>query len=157
VRVAVVGPVEKAKAYIDRRALDHIANVTQGYPYFVQQWGHDAWNAAEGANIDLRAVQKADRLASKNLDEGFFSVRFDRLTASEKGYLRAMAYFQTETVSTTKVATALGQSSQAANSVRSSLISKGMIYSPNYGDVAFTVPLFDQFMRRKIPNWTAKS
>jgi hypothetical protein len=156
VQVAIEGPVEKAKAYVDRQALDHIANITQGYPYFVQQWAHDAWNCAKGLNIDLRAAQNADSAARKNLDEGFFSVRFDRLTAGEKSYLRAMAYFGAEAVKTSKVASALGSTPQSANSVRSSLVSKGMIYSPTYGDVAFTVPLFDQYMRRKIKDFTAK-
>jgi type II secretory pathway predicted ATPase ExeA len=156
VQSAIEGPVEKAKAYIDRQAIDHIANITQGYPYFVQQWAHDAWNCAKGKNIDLRAAQHADSAARKNLDEGFFSVRFDRLTAGEKSYLRAMAYFGAESIKTSKVASALGLTAQSANSVRSSLVSKGMIYSPTYGDVAFTVPMFDQYMRRKIKDFTAK-
>jgi len=156
VQEAIEGPVEKAKAYVDRQAIDHISNITQGYPYFVQQWAHDAWNCAKGSNIDLRAAQNADSAARKNLDEGFFSVRFDRLTAGEKSYLRAMAYFGAEAVKTSKIASALGLSVQSANSVRASLVSKGMIYSPTYGDVGFTVPLFDQYMRRKIKDFTAK-
>ena len=157
VRLAIETPILKAKAFIEARAIDRIASSTQGYPYFVQQWAHDAWNCAKGMTIDLRAVQNADSAAVKNLDEGFFSVRFDRLTASEKKYLRAMAFYQSDMVNTTKVAEALGQSSQSANSLRSSLIGKGMIYSPSYGDVAFTVPLFDQFMRRKMPGWKPES
>lgn len=156
VRLAIEAPVEKEGAYIDRRAIEHIAKITQGYPYFVQQWAHDAWNCAKGSNIDLRAAQNADSVAWKTLDEGFFSVRFDRLTTGEKNYLRAVAYFPTVAVNTTKIAAALGQTSQSGNSLRSSLIKKGMIFSPGHGDVAFTVPLFDQFMRRKIQNFTAK-
>jgi hypothetical protein len=156
VQSAIEGPVEKARAFIDRRAIDHIANVTQGYPYFVQQWAYDAWNCAKGSNIDLRAVQNADSAAKRNLDEGFFSVRFDRLTPGEKNYLRAMAYFGSEAVKTSKVAAAMGLSVQAANSIRANLVRKGMVYSPNYGDAAFTVPLFDQFMRRKIVDWHPK-
>jgi hypothetical protein len=154
VEQAVQGPIEKAHAYIDRRAIDHIYQVSQGYPFFVQQWAHDAWNCAKGSNIDLRAVQNADSEANKNLDEGFFSVRFDRLTVAEKNYLRAMAYFGSESVKSGKIATAMGQSVQSANTIRTGLIKKGMIYSPTYGDTAFTVPMFDQFMRRKIPQWS---
>ena len=97
-----------------------------------------------------------DSAARANLDEGFFSVRFHRLTAGEKNYLRAMAYFGADAVKTSKVAAALGLTAQSANSVRSSLVGKGMIYSPTFGDVAFTVPLFDQYMRRKIKDFTAK-
>lgn len=156
VQAAIEGPVEKAKAFVDRQALDHIANITEGYPYFVQQWASDAWNCAKGANIDLRAAQHADSAARKNLDEGFFSVRFDRLAAGEKSYLRAMAYFGADAVKTSKVAAALGSTPQSANSVRASLASKGMVYSPTLGDVAFTVPLFDQYMRRRIKEFTAK-
>jgi hypothetical protein len=156
VQEAIEGPVLKAKAYVDRQALEHIANITQGYPYFVQQWAHDSWNCAKGKNMDLRAAQNADSAARQNLDEGFFSVRFDRLTAGEKNYLRAMAYFGSEAIKTSKVASALGLTPQSANSVRASLVGKGMIYSPSYGDVAFTVPLFDQYMRRKIKDFTAK-
>lgn len=153
---AVQMPVEASKAFVERRAVDHIFNVTKGYPYFVQEWGHHAWNCAKGSNIELRAAQNADSAARKSLDESFFSVRFDRLTPGEKEYLRSMAYFGGESVKSSKIAEALGQSPQSANTLRSSLIKKGMIYSPSYGDAAFTVPLFDQFMRRKIPDWSPK-
>ena len=150
VEQAVQTPVEKARAYIDRRAIDHIFQVSQGYPFFVQQWAHDAWNCAKGSNIDLTSAQHADSEARKNLDEGFFSVRFDRLTPAEKSYLRAMAYFGSESVKSGKIASAIRQKVQAANTIRTALIRKGMIYSPTYGDTAFTVPMFDQFMRRKV-------
>ena len=90
------------------------------------------------------------------MDAGFFSVRFDRLTPAEKNYLRAMACFGAEAVKSGKIASAMGQKVQAANTIHTGLIRKGMIYSPTYGDTAFTVPMFDQFMRRKIPQWTAK-
>lgn len=156
VQEAIELPAEKEKAFVERRAIDHISNITQGYPYFVQQWAYDAWNCARGKSIDLRAAQNADSASRKNLDEGFFSVRFDRLTQGEKNYLRAMAYFSSPIVKTNKVAAALGLSAQSANSVRSSLLSKGMVYSPSLGDVAFTVPMFDQYMRRKIQDWTPK-
>ena len=153
---AIQVPIEKARAYIERRAIDHIFKVTEGYPYFVQEWGYHAWNCAKGANIEMRAAQNADSAARKSLDEGFFSVRFDRLTPKEREYLRAMAFFGSAAVKSGKIAVAMGQSVQSVGSIRTGLISKGMVYSPTYGDTAFTVPLFDQFLRRKIPDWKSK-
>jgi hypothetical protein len=157
VEQAVQAPIEKSKAFIDRQAIEHIFRVTQGYPYFVQEWGHHAWNCAKGSNVDLKAAQHADTAARKSLDEGFFSVRFDRLTPGEKNYLRAMAYFGADAVKAGKVATALGQTVQSAAATKTALVKKGMVYSPSYGDAAFTVPLFDQFMRRRIPDWSPRS
>ena len=154
VEQAIQVPVEDAGAYIDRQALDHIVQVTQGYPYFVQEWGHHAWNAAKGKNIDQRAVQRADLLSRKSLDEGFFSVRFDRLTPSERHYLRGMAFFFSDVVKSAKIAEVIGQNMKAAAALRTGLIRKGMVYSPSFGDTAFTVPLFGEFMRRKIPEWS---
>ena len=156
VREAVLVPVEDAGAYIDKQAIDLIFNITKGYPYFVQEWGHHAWNATKGKNIEVRFVQNATSAAWRSLDEGFFSVRFDRLTPAERDYLRAMAHFQSEAVKSGKIAAALGKSVQSVASVKGDLIKKGMVYSPAYGDAAFTVPLFDSFMRRRMPDWTSK-
>lgn len=156
VEQAVQTPVEEEGAFIERQAIDHIYKTTQGYPYFVQEWGHHAWNCAKGRNIDLKSAQHADSAARKILDDGFFSVRFDRLTPGEKNYLRAMAYIGGASIKSGKIAQTLGQSAQSANSLRTSLVKKGMVYSPTYGDTAFTVPLFDSFMRRRIPDWTPK-
>jgi len=155
---ALSAPVERAKAFIDPRAIDHIYRESGGYAYFVQEWGQHAWNAAKGQNIDLRAAQNADSLARDSLDRNFFSFRVDRLSDAEKEYLRAMASGAgTDPVKSGRIAELLGKKSSAVGYIRNSLIDKGMIYSPVYGDNAFTVPHFDQFMRRMMPGWKPKN
>ena len=155
---ALTIPIEKAKGFIEPRAIEHIYRVTAGYAYFVQEWGFHAWNNATGVNIDLKAAQHSDLLARENLDRDFFSFRFNRLTTAEKEYLRAMAAVAgTDPVKSGKVAELLGKKSSAVGYIRNSLIDKGMIYSPVYGDNAFTVPLFDQFMRRTMPGWRPRN
>ena len=157
VRDALLIPIEKAKAFIEQRAIDHIHKASGGYAYFVQEWGLHAWNAAKGQDIDLRAVQNADSLVKASLDRSFFSFRFDRLNSAEKEYLRAMASVAgTEPVKSGKIAELLGKKSNTVGYIRNSLVEKGMIYSPVYGDNAFTVPHFDQFMRRTMPAWRPK-
>lgn len=158
VHEALTIPVEKAKAFIEPRAVDHIFKASGGYAYFVQEWGLHAWNAAQGRNIDLRAAQNADSVARDSLDRNFFSFRFDRLTNAEKEYLRAMASVAgTDPVKSGKIAELLGKKSNTVGYIRNSLIEKGMIYSPIYGDNAFTVPHFDQFMRRTMQAWRPKN
>jgi hypothetical protein len=85
------------------------------------------------------------------LDASFFRVRFDRLTPAEKNYLRAMAELGPGPHRSGDIAVQLGRKVNSLGPTRSALISKGMVYSPGHGDTAFTVPLFDQFMRRMIP------
>jgi hypothetical protein len=158
VQDALVLPVERAKAFIEPRAVDHIHKASGGYAYFVQEWGLHSWNAAKGRNIDLNAAQNADSLVRDSLDRSFFSFRFDRLTSAEKEYLRAMASVAgTDPVKSGKIAELLGKKSSTVGYVRNSLIAKGMIYSPVYGDNAFTVPHFDQYMRRIMPGWRPKN
>ena len=81
----------------------------------------------------------------------FFRVRFDRLTPMEKRYMRAMAELGRGPHRSGDVAAALGRKVTKVAPVRSSLIAKGMLYSPAHGDTAFTVPLFDGFMKRIMP------
>jgi len=158
VRDALTIPIEKANAFIEARAVDHIYRASGGYAYFVQEWGLHAWNAAKGQDIDLRAAQNADTLARESLDRSFFSFRFDRLTTAEKEYLRAMASVAgTDPVKSGKIAELLGKKSNTVGYIRNGLVAKGMIYSPVYGDNAFTVPHFDQFMRRTMPGWRPKN
>jgi DNA-binding MarR family transcriptional regulator len=89
----------------------------------------------------------------RDLDESFFRVRFDRLSPSEKRYLRAMAELGEGPHRSGEVAEKLGVKVQSVAPTRSSLIQKGMIYSPQHGDTAFTVPLFDAFLKRQIPKF----
>ena len=135
-------------------ALREVFRLTNGYPYFLQEWGYQAWNMAAASPITLQTVQDATPEVIRRLDKNFFRVRFDRLTPSEKNFLRAMAHLGPDSQRTGDIATTLGTSAKGIGPVRSKLIKKGMIYSPAHGDMAFTVPLFDEFMIRAIPEFT---
>lgn len=148
---ALQEPVRNAGAEFESAALHEIYRLTRGYPYFLQEWGYQAWNQAESSPITLQIVQETTTLVIKRLDENFFRVRFNRLTDAEKRYLRAMAECGSLPCRTAGISDLLRVSSAAALSpVRSNLIKKGMIYSPAHGMMAFTVPLFDEFLRRAI-------
>ena len=133
-------------------ALKEIFRLTQGYPYFLQEWGYQSWNRAETSPITLLVVQAATATLIQRLDENFFRVRFDRLTPGEKKFLRAMAGLDPNARHSGDIADALGVKINSLGLARAKLIQKGMIYSPAYGDMAFTVPLFDEFMLRAMPN-----
>ncbi|NTW88360.1 MAG: hypothetical protein HGB26_04375 [Desulfobulbaceae bacterium] len=116
-------------------------------------WGYQAWNQSESSPITLHLVQETTKQVITRLDENFFRVRFERLTDGEKKYLRAMAELGQGPYHTTDISGMLGvESSTTLSPVRSKLIKKGMIYSPSHGFLNFTVPLFDEFMRRAIPD-----
>ncbi len=148
---AITRPIEQEEECIDSDAVDLILQKTQGYPYFLQEWGGEAWNTAATSPITREDVRIASEVVVASLDESFFRVRFDRLTVKEKDYLRAMATLGPGPHRSGDIAAALGKESQALGPVRGSLISKGMIWSPTHGDTAFTVPLFDEFMMRIMP------
>jgi hypothetical protein len=148
---AIVKPIRDEGADITPDALAGILAETEGYPYFLQEWGKHAWDAADGSPIIVQDVEAATITAIAALDAGFFGVRFDRLTPSEKRYLRAMAELGAGPHRSGDVAAVLGRPVTALAPVRSQLIGKGMVWSPRHGDTAFTVPLFDGFMRRILP------
>jgi hypothetical protein len=150
-RRALVEPAQQQGVAFEPAALAEIQDVTQGYPYFLQEWGYRTWNAAPRSPITVGDVSAATTEAIRCLDEGFFRVRFDRLTPREKRYLRAMAELGPGPHRSGDIADKLRTRVQTVGPVRSSLITKGMIYSPAHGDTAFTVPLFDAFMRRVMP------
>jgi len=145
-------PTRAVGVEFEAAALKETFSLTQGYPYFLQEWGYQAWNRAPASPITLQIVQGATPIVVQRLDQSFFRVRFDRLIPSEKRFLRAMAGLGPGPYRSGDIADALGVKISSIGPVRSSLIQKGMIYSPAHGDVAFTVPLFDQFMLRAIPN-----
>lgn len=150
---AIKEPVEDEGESIDADALRMIAARTQGYPYFLQEWGYQAWNVTGASPIDTDDVEKASDLAIRRLDEGFFRVRFDQLTPKERDYVIAMAKLGTGPYRSADVAAMLGERVQSLGPRRAKLIGKGMIYSPVRGDIAFTVPMFEDFlMRISIPN-----
>lgn len=154
---ALKDPIEEAGERIDDNAIAEIFRLTQGYPYFLQEWGYQSWNYAVVSPITLEAVQETTALVENRLDENFFRVRFNRLTPREKNFLRAMAELGEGPYRTSDIADALGTKITTLGPVRASLIKKGMIYSPSHGDMAFTVPLFDQFMVRTIPEFESKA
>lgn len=148
---ALQSPVQRQGVHFTEDAIDEVLKVTQGYPYFLQQWGYEAWDIATGNVIDLRDVQRATERSIKELDQSFFRVRFDRLTPREKEYLRALAELGLGRQRSGDVAELFGVKVQSVAPLRNGLIHKGMIYSPSHGDVEFTVPLFGEFMLRVMP------
>jgi hypothetical protein len=147
-------PARAAGVTFEAQALAEVFRLTQGYPYFLQEWGYQAWNLVpEGEAITLAIIQHATAAAIPRLDQNFFRVRFNRLTPGEKNFLRAIAQLGSGPQRTGDIADALGVKVTSLGPVRAKLIKKGMIYSPAHGDIAFTVPLFDEFMRRAIPEF----
>jgi AAA ATPase domain len=150
-REAIVRPAENEGAEIDDTAVELIFAKTQGYPYFLQEWGKHAWDIAPASPIRREDVANASDEVVAALDESFFRVRFDRLTPTEKRYLRAMAELGPGPHRSGDIADELERSVSSLGPTRAGLIGKGMIWSPTHGDTAFTVPLFDEFMRRIMP------
>lgn len=151
---AIKQPVEEEGKSISEDALDEIVLKTQGYPYFLQEWGYQCWNIAQGERIEVADASQAASAATQRLDDGFFKVRFDRLTPKEREYVIAMAQLGAGPYRSSDVADALGESSQSLGPRRAQIISKGMIYSPSHGDIAFTVPMFNDYLTR---NFISKS
>lgn len=158
-RQAIVKPASAQGVKFSDEAVRQIVKETQGYPYFLQEWGKHAWEAASDSPITIKDVQRASRSAIAALDESFFRVRFDRLTPAEKKYLRAMADLGPGPHRSGDIADRLSRKVTSLGPTRSGLIAKGMVWSPNHGDTAFTVPLFDQFMQRIMPgdDWRSAS
>ena len=150
-RQAITAPAQREGVAFNPDALEEILHQTQGYPYFLQEWGKHSWTCASASPIQLADVQAATAQALAELDASFFRVRLDRLAPSEKRYLRAMAELGPGPHRSGDIATILGREVQTVAPTRAKLIDKGMVYSPSHGDTGFTVPLFDAFMRRVVP------
>jgi hypothetical protein len=149
--VAIANPARAEGVVVTDDALQRIIEATQGYPYFLQEWGKHAWDAADASPIDVDDVERATATAIAALDASFFRVRFDRLTPLEKRYLRAMAELGAGPHRSGEIAAELDREVSSLAPTRAQLIAKGMIWSPSHGDTAFTVPLFDEFMQRIMP------
>lgn len=145
---AIRQPIEDEEESISNEAVKKIVARTEGYPYFLQEWGYQAWNAADASPIDEGDVTRASKAATARLDDGFFRVRFDRLTPKEREYVIAMASLGKGPYRSSDVADRLGENVQSLAPRRAKIIHKGMIYSPEYGDIDFTVPMFDDYLRR---------
>jgi hypothetical protein len=150
-REALIEPALKLGIAYTDDALSEILAQTEGYPYFIQEWGKHAWATADVSPISLVHARAATKDAVAELDASFFRVRFDRLTPAEKRYLRAMAELGAGPHRSGDIAARLGRPVTKVAPIRASLVDKGMIYSPAHGDAAFTVPLFDGFMKRIMP------
>jgi hypothetical protein len=148
---ALTEPVKPQDVVFDTPVLDEVFHLTKGYPYFLQEWGYQCWNVAEGPRISLDDLAVATSKVIPRLDQSFFRVRFDRLTPAQRRYLRAMAEFGEGPCRTGDIAKQLGAGTTSSSPTRDQLIKKGMIYSPSHGEIAFTVPLFDEFMKRAMP------
>jgi hypothetical protein len=152
-REAIRRPLQEEGVDIEDSALAEIVGITRGYPYFLQEWGKHAWRVADSSPIDVRDVRRANAEATEALDKNFFRVRFDRLTPREQDYLRAMAELGPGAHRSGEIAALMNRKVESLGPLRSGLIKKGMIWSPSHGDTAFTVPLFDEFMKREMPGW----
>jgi hypothetical protein len=148
---ALQEPAQAAGVSFSSEALQEIFRLTKGYPYFLQEWGYQSWNLAEVSPITLKTVHGAAAKVISQLDQNFFRVRFDRLASGEKAFLRAMAELGPGPHRLADIASLMKSKTTSLSPLRAKLIKKGMIYSPSYGDMAFTVPLFDEFMIRAIP------
>ena len=146
---ALVTPAQSEGAAWEPRAVEHVVRASAGYPYFLQQYGQDSWNAAPESPIthaDARVGVATGELA---LDTGFFRIRWDRATTAEKEYLRAMAVDGDHGSASGEVAARLHKKTTALGPVRANLINKGLVYSPDHGVVAYTVPAMAEFVKRQ--------
>ncbi|MFN3969810.1 MAG: hypothetical protein ACK4L4_00380 [Gemmobacter sp.] len=134
---------------VEPAAVAKIVEATQGYPFFLQEWGHMVWDISDGPEIKLSDVDRARAPVIASLDEGFFKVRMDRLTRAETAFVAAMARLGDGPYPIADVAREMGKRTQSLGPARASIIHKGMIYSAEHGYLAFTVPLFADFMRRQ--------
>ncbi len=147
-RCALVEPARREGVTIEPGAVDAILAETDGYPYFLQLLGYFAWEVACRSPITLEDVEVATAESTRALDSGFFSIRLERLSERQRQYVFALARLGQGPASSTAVADELGISVKQAAPARSEVIKKGVAYSPKRGLVAFTVPKFDEYLRR---------
>ncbi len=147
---ALVIPARDEGVLYEKDAIKLILEETSGYPFFLQVWGSHAWEVAASSPITSVHVNKATIRALKALDSGFFRIRYDRLTPQQQDYARAMAEVGHLPAKSTQVAVELGFTVKRAAPIRNGLIKKGMAYGPGRGLIDFTVPKFDEFLKRRI-------
>jgi hypothetical protein len=133
-------------------ALDQVLDITRGYPYFLQEFGKAAWDVADGPDrITADEARRSLPIGIAELDDGFFRVRAGRTSDLERAYLRAMAELGSGPVRSAEVAAILGRPMSGLATTRDSLVKRALCYSPRRGEIEFTVPMFDEFMKRWIP------
>ncbi len=146
---ALTDPAESEGVTWMEDAVENVVDAAGGFPYFLQQFGQDTWNAAPSSPVTLADAKLGVARGQLALDTGFFRIRWDRATASEKEYLKAMAVDGDGGSSSGTVAARLGKRIGALGPTRANLISKGLIYSPDHGIVAYTVPAMAAFVNRQ--------
>ena len=150
-RAALLKPAQAEDVEFDDGAARLILDAAENFPYFIQEWGFQVWNAAPASPITTAMARAASPDVVAHLDNNFFRVRFDRLTPLEQKYLRAMAELGPGPHGTGRIAETLGVRPSAIATVRRHLIDKGMVWSQRHGETSFTVPMFDAFMKRQMP------
>jgi AAA ATPase domain len=129
-------------------AIGSILAESGGYPYFLQEWGKAAWNAARGEQIDEEAVRRAAPAVAEELDDEFFGLRVGRTTAAELELCRALASLGDGPRPMREVARAMGRDPKSLSPTRAALIRKGLVYPAERGEIAFTVPHFGRYLER---------
>lgn len=138
-------------------ALARVLERTDCFPYFLQQFGQQAWDIADGPDlITLADVDRSIPVVTAQLDDGFFRVRTRSTSNAERAYMRAMAELGPGPVRASEVAAVLGKKPNGVGPTRDGLIKRALCYSPRYGQIAFTVPLFDEYMKRWVPSLPTK-
>ena len=150
-RDALLKPAQAEGVAFDDEAAMQVLRAAENFPYFIQEWGFQVWNAAPTSPITSEMVRAATPDVVTHLDNNFFRVRFDRLTPLEQKYLRAMAELGPGSHGTGRIADTLGVPTSSVAAVRQRLVAKGMVWSQRHGETAFTVPMFDAFMKRQMP------
>jgi hypothetical protein len=148
-RQALIEPAATEGVGWNEDAVTFVVQETSGYPYFLQQFGQDTWNDAPGPAVTLADARVGAAKGRAMLDHGFFRARWDRATRAEQQYLRSMAADGDHGSASGEVATRLGRKANSFGPARASLISKGLIYAPEHGVVAFTVPGMADFIQRQ--------
>jgi hypothetical protein len=147
-RAALAEPAERLGVRFGDDALAAVVAYTEGYPYFLQEYGSALWNQIDELKVSAEDVAFAQAAVEAKLDGGFFRVRIERASELEQRYLRAMAELGSQPQRTKDVAELLGRTSEQVAPIRARLIEKGLLYTPGRGLAAFTVPQFDRFMLR---------
>jgi hypothetical protein len=148
--LALVEPARLEGVTFADTAVTMILKYTEGYPYFIQEFGRAVWNLADGPMITEEDAAAAQVIVEAELDESFFRARIQRSTLEERRYMRAMAELGSDAQKAADVAQVIGKGSQQVAPLRARLINKGLLYTPRYGYAKFTVPQFDRFMRRHM-------
>ncbi len=150
-RAALELPAQARGVSFEATAVDAIMDFTNGYPYFIQEFGKLIWNKAQVTPITKELAEQTAVLVEAKLDTSFFRVRLERTTPLESAYLRAMASLGTESAKASEVAALLHRSTEQCGPIRARLIEKGLLYTTSHGMVSFTVPQFGAFMIRNGP------